>query len=40
MERNKIVLFESKDQSLMLKVSIEKETVWLNQAQMTELFFR
>ena len=38
MERNEIVLFESKDQSLMLKVPIEKETVWLNQAQMTELF--
>ena len=38
MERKEIVLFESKDQSLMLKVPIEKETVWLNQSQMAELF--
>ena len=35
---NEVVLFESKDHSVMLNVMIEEESAWLTQAQMTELF--
>ena len=35
---NKIVLFETNDKEVKLDVSIEEDTVWLSQAQMTELF--
>lgn len=35
---NEIVLFETEDKAVTLSVPIEHETVWLNQAQMTELF--
>ncbi|MCR5835260.1 MAG: virulence RhuM family protein [Lachnospiraceae bacterium] len=35
---NEIVLFETLDNKIQLNVPIENETVWLNQAQMTELF--
>ena len=38
MEKNEIVLFETEDQEIKLNVPIEEETVWLTQAQMTELF--
>jgi prophage maintenance system killer protein len=38
MEKNKIVLFESKDGAVSLPVSIEADTVWLSQAQMAQLF--
>ena len=40
MEKNEIVLFETEDQEIKLNVPIEEETVWLTQAQMTELFGR
>ncbi len=35
---NEIVIFTSKDEDVSLAVKIENETVWLTQAQMTELF--
>ena len=35
---NEIVLFETKDKELSLSVPIERETVWLTQSQMTDLF--
>ena len=35
---NEIVLFETLDNKIKLNVPLENETVWLNQAQMTELF--
>ena len=35
---NEIVLFETEDKEIKLSVPIENETVWLTQAQMTELF--
>lgn len=38
--KNEIVLFETRDKAIKLEVPIEKENVWLTQAQMTELFDR
>ncbi len=35
---NEIVLFETQDRSIVLSVPINKETVWLTQEQMSELF--
>ena len=35
---NEIVLFETEDKEIKLNVPVEQETVWLTQAQMTELF--
>lgn len=35
---NEIVLFETEDRAITLFVPVEQETVWLTQAQMTELF--
>ena len=35
---NEIVLFETEDREIKLSVPVELETVWLTQAQMTELF--
>ncbi len=35
---NKIEIFRSEDEKISLEVKIENETVWLTQAQMTELF--
>ena len=37
-KENEIVLFETEDKEITLSVPIEQDTVWLNQAQMTELF--
>lgn len=37
-DRNELVLFETKDNTIKLKVPVEGETVWLTQSQMTELF--
>ena len=37
---NEIVLFETEDKAITLNVPLENETVWLTQAQMTELFDR
>lgn len=37
---NEVVLFETKDKSIVLPVAIENETVWLSLDQMTELFER
>ncbi len=39
MEQNKeIVLFETSDKEVTLSVPTDGDTVWLSQAQMTELF--
>ena len=35
---NEIVLFETQDREIKSSVPVELETVWLTQAQMTELF--
>ena len=35
---NEIVLFETEDKKITLSVPVEQDTVWLTQAQMTELF--
>lgn len=37
---NEIVLFETEDNTIKLKVPVECETVWLNRQQMSELFDR
>ena len=37
---NNIVLFESADNSIMLSVKLQDETVWLDRTQMAELFGR
>lgn len=39
-KENEIVIFETKDHSVSLPVSINNGTVWLNRAQMAELFGR
>lgn len=38
MEKNEIVLFESKDSKVSLPVKIDTDTVWLTQAQIAQLF--
>ena len=38
MEKNEIVLFESKDGTVSLPVSVEADTVWLTRMQMANLF--
>lgn len=38
--RNEIVIFETKDKSVSLPVTLENETVWLTRNQMAELFDR
>lgn len=39
-KKNEVVLFETEDRQVSLKVPVENDTVWLTQAQMTELFGR
>ena len=39
-EKNDIVFFETEDKEVKLPVTVEDETVWLNQNQMIELFGR
>lgn len=39
-ERNKIVLFETNDKSVVLSVEVKNETVWLSANQMASLFER
>ena len=39
-DRGEIVIFETEDNEVKLPVTIEDETVWLNQNQMIELFGR
>lgn len=40
MKKNEIIIFETEDRSVSLDVTVENETVWLNQNQMIELFGR
>ncbi len=40
LDKNEIVLFETRDKTIKLEVPVEEENVWLTQAQMTELFDR
>ena len=35
---NELVIFETKDNDIKLYVPVDRDTVWLTQAQMTELF--
>lgn len=37
-EKSELVIFETNDSAVKLKVPVENETVWLTQAQMAELF--
>lgn len=37
-KKNELVIIETADNAIMLEVPVEKETVWLSQAHMTELF--
>lgn len=39
-EKNKIVLFETRDKSILLPVELKDETVWLSANQMALLFER
>lgn len=36
--KGEIIIYQSNDKSTLLKVRVDEETVWLNQAQMVELF--
>jgi len=38
--KNEIILFESKDKSIVLPVQLDNDTVWLNRNQLAELFDR
>ena len=38
LKKAEIIIYQPIDQSTMLEVRIEEETVWLTQAQMAELF--
>ena len=38
LKKAEIIIYQPNDQSTMLEVRIEEETVWLTQAQMLELF--
>lgn len=38
MDDNKIVIYQTEDGQTQIDVRLEKETVWLTQAQMAELF--
>ena len=38
MEENKIIIYQTDDGQTQIDVRLEKETVWLTQAQMAELF--
>ena len=38
MEENKIIIYQTEDGQTQIDVRLEKETVWLTQAQMAELF--
>lgn len=33
-----VILYDSEDGAVQLEVQLERETVWLNQRQMSELF--
>lgn len=37
-DRGNIVIYQTKDGKTSIDVKLEDETVWLNQAQMAELF--
>jgi len=39
-EQNKIEIYKSSDNQTEIKVQFEKETIWLSQKQMAELFDR
>ena len=40
MKSNEIILYETADHAVRLNVSTDGETVWLNRAQLSELFDR
>ena len=40
MDKNEIILYEAADHAVKLNVNTDGETVWLNRAQLAELFER
>lgn len=40
MDKNEIILYETADHAVKLSVNTDGETVWLNRAQLAELFDR
>ena len=38
MDNNQIIIYQTEDGLTKIDVTLENETVWLNQAQMAELF--
>ena len=40
MEKNEIILYETADHAIKLNVNTDGDTVWLNRAQLAELFDR
>ena len=40
MDKNEIILYETADHAVKLNVNMDGDTVWLNRAQMSELFGR
>lgn len=40
MDKNKVILYETKDKAVTLNVNIDGDTVWLNRNQLSELFDR
>ncbi|MBR4345312.1 MAG: virulence RhuM family protein [Oscillospiraceae bacterium] len=40
MDKNEIILYETEDHAVKLNVNTDGETVWLNRAQLAELFDR
>ena len=40
MDDNQILIYQTEDGTTKIEVNLEKETVWLTQAQMAELFQR
>ena len=40
MDKNKIILYETKDKAVTLNVNIDGDTAWLNRNQLSELFDR
>ena len=40
MDNNQIIMYQTEDGLTKIEVTIENETVWLNQLQMAELFQR
>ena len=40
MDNKEMVIFTTSDQEISISVNVDRDTVWLNRAQMAELFGR